>query len=164
MARAAKTVKVDNEQCEPKLSQAKPNNHLKIRIDDLNPARSDSERKRRSERASSNNASKDKEVARKISDALRGKPNPRKGIPLSDKACKNISDGRKGIKYSEEGKEKISQARSRDYYSGKRGVPSFSGLTHSDETKLKQRESALNRKRVKCPHCGKEGAVNTMVR
>ena len=35
MARAVKTLKVvDNEQCEPK-NQSKPNNHLKIRIDDL---------------------------------------------------------------------------------------------------------------------------------
>ena len=35
MARAAKTAKIDNEQSEPKLTNQKPNNHLKLRIDDL---------------------------------------------------------------------------------------------------------------------------------
>lgn len=131
---------------------------------ELNPAKSESERKRRSERASKNNPSKNKEVARKISEALLGKPNRRKGVPLSPQACNNISEGRKGIKYSQEGKEKISQVRSRDYHSGKRGVPSFSGLFHSDDTKYKQSQSALNRKRVNCPHCDKTVAVNTMNR
>lgn len=131
---------------------------------DLNPARNEIERKRRSERAISNNPSKNIEVAKKISDSLRGRPNPRKGIPRSPETCRKISDGRKGIKYSEEGKKKLSQSRSRDYHSGKRKMPSFSGRSHSDETKSKQSQSALNRKRVKCPYCDKEGAVNTMTR
>ena len=131
---------------------------------DLNPAKSESERKRRSIRVSQNNPSKNPETAKKISESLKGKPNKNKGIPLSDDAKKNISEGRVGIKYSEEGKTKIKEARIRDYYSGHRGVPSFTGMTHNDDTKEKQRNSALSRKRVTCPQCQKHGAVNVMVR
>lgn len=131
---------------------------------DLNPSKSPDERLRRSIRAKTNNPASNKDVAEKISKKLKGRPNPRKGIPLSEAARMNISNSRKGIKYSKEGKQKISEVRKRDYESGHRGVPSFKGLSHTDETKSKQRAAALNRKKVKCPHCGKEGAINVMNR
>ena len=43
-------------------------------------------------------------------------------------------------------------------------IGGFVGKVHSDETKEKQRLSALKRKRKVCPHCGKECSVNTYSR
>lgn len=132
---------------------------------DKNPSKMESRRKQMSERMSGeNNPSKNKDVALKISNSLKGKPSKLKGKKLSEEDRKRISDSRLGLKYSEEGKKKLSESRKRDYYKGKRGVPSFSGLNHSQETLEKMKNSAMNREKRPCKHCGKVCAVNILSR
>jgi hypothetical protein len=131
----------------------------------LNPASRVSQREATSERIKGdNNPSKRKEVAEKISKALTGRPSPLKGTQMSDEAKRNISNARIGISYSKEGKEKLSKIRKIHYEEGRRGVPSFYGLEHTPETILKMSQSAKNREKRACVHCGKICAVNILAR
>jgi hypothetical protein len=86
---------------------------------DLNPAKTEEERKKRSIRSKGDkNPAKRPEVREKMSLAQKGKSRPK--WKMSEEGKKNISKGRTGLKYSEEGKKKLSEARKRDYASGKR--------------------------------------------
>jgi hypothetical protein len=124
---------------------------------ELNPAHSPEEKRKRSIRsAGENNPAKRLDVREKISKKLLGKPSPHKGKKMSENGRKNISDGRIGIKYSDEGRKKLSSSRKLEYESGTRNVPSFTGMTHSDEYKLKMKESYLNRPKKVCSHCNTE--------
>lgn len=141
------------------------NNPIGFASGELNPSASPERRKQISEFVSGdNNPTKRPEVALAISLSLKGKPGTRKGIPNSEKARQNISKGRTGIKYSDEGRKKLSQVRKRDYDNGIRGVPSFKGLTHDDETLMKMSESAKAREKKECEHCGKICAINVFKR
>lgn len=72
----------------------------------------------------------------------------------------------KGKTVSEETKIKMSQAKSGENNpmhgttspnKGKYGKDSPRwGKSHSEETKLKQSQAAKNRKKIDCPHCGKQ--------
>lgn len=141
------------------------NQPIGFAIGSLNPATRETQRKATSNRVKGdNNPSKRKDVAEKISKALTGKPSPMKGTKMSIEARRNISNGRFGISYSKEGKEKLSRIRKIHYEEGRRGVPSFSGLQHSTETKSKMSESAKARQRRACKYCGKICAVNILSR
>lgn len=58
-----------------------------------------------------------------------------------DKLSKSVSNGRKGIKYSITGRQKLSESRKKQYKEGKRGIPTFEGKSHSQETKNKMSEA-----------------------
>ena len=72
---------------------------------------------------------------------------------MSEQGKKNISEARKGLKYSEEGKKKLSESRKRDYELGKRQVPDFTGMSHTEEYKNKMKDYYHNRPFKECPHC-----------
>lgn len=76
-------------------------------------------------------------IAAKISETLKGRPSPTKGMT-----------------FGEETRQKMSQAQT-----GERN--SFHGRRHDEETKMKMRRP---RRRVTCPDCGGEFAVNWATR
>ncbi len=118
----------------------------------LNPAHSSEEKKKRSERAKGeNNPSKRPEVREKMSISQKGKSKPK--WKMSEQGRKNISEARKGIKYSEEGKKKLSESRKKDYEMGKRKLPNFIGMTHTEEYKTKMKEYFHSRPLKECPYC-----------
>ena len=122
----------------------------------MNPACSDTERKKRSDRAKgNNNPAKREDVRMKMSLAQKGKPSCMKGKKMSDEGRKNISEARRGLKYSEEGKRKLSESRKKQYQEGRRDIPDFTGKTHSEETKKRMSESFHNREQKECPYCNK---------
>lgn len=63
--------------------------------------------------------SRSDETRRKISETLKGKPSPLKGVPRPEEVKRKMSESRKGIPRSEETKRKISEA-SRLYWQKKR--------------------------------------------
>lgn len=120
----------------------------------LNPAHTQEEKERRSLRAlGENNPTKRPEVRKKMSESQKGRPSLMKGKKMSEQGRKNISEARKGIKLSEEGRKKISEARKRDYESGKRDIPNFTGKSHSEEYKNRMKEYFHSRPKKECPHC-----------
>jgi hypothetical protein len=119
---------------------------------ELNPSHTPEEKKRRSERAKGdNNPAKRPEVREKMSFSQKGKSRPK--WVMSEQGKKNVSEARKGIKYSEEGKKKLSESRKRDYDMGKRKVPDFTGMSHTEKYKNKMKEYYHNRPLKECPHC-----------
>jgi hypothetical protein len=101
------------------------------------------------------------ETKRKLSEGRRGrkfgfrpddwKKNISKGLTgrkRSEKECKSISESQKGKIISDEHKKKLSIA-----FSGERNH--MWGNTHDDVAREKIRQSRLNCKKVKCPHCKK---------
>jgi hypothetical protein len=124
----------------------------------LNPAKSEEERKRRSLRSSGeNNPTKRPEVREKMSAAQKGKSRPK--WKMSEQGRKNISEARKNIKYSDEGRKKLSESRKKQYAEGKRKVPQYTGCKHSEESKKRMSEIALSRPILTCEHCGIKGKV-----
>lgn len=120
-----------------------------------NPAKSEGEKRRRSEMfTGDNNPAKRPEVREKISAAHKGRPSPHKGKTLSEAVRINMAAGRTGIKYSEEGKQKLSASRKRQYENGERMVPSFTGMKHTEDYKIRMSENAKNRNTITCEHCG----------
>lgn len=120
---------------------------------DLNPAKSEEERKNRSIRNSGeNNPAKRPEVRKKMSDSQKGKSRPK--WKMSEQGKKNVSEARKGIKYSEEGRKKLSESRKKQYAEGKRKLPDFTGKTHTDEYKQKMKDYYNSRPKITCEHCG----------
>jgi len=131
----------------------------------LNPAHTEKEKIKRSIRFKGiNNPSKRPEVRKKMSDAHKGKPSPIKGMKLSDEAKKNMADARVGLKFSEEGRKKLSWRRKQEYAEGLRKCPSFSGGSHSDETKKRMSEKSLNLPKIKCIHCNYENFARVIAR
>ena len=88
---------------------------------------------------------------------------PSKGHIKSEESRRRTSEklkGRKlalGFRHTEEHKQRISIERTGE------GNPMF-GKNHSEDTKQKMRESALNKPKVTCPHCNKIGSSHNMVR
>jgi hypothetical protein len=120
----------------------------------LNPAHNPEEKERRSKSfKGDNNPAKRPEVRKKMSESQKGIERPK--WKMSEEGKKNISESRKGIKYSEDGRKKLSESRKRDCESGKRDVPSFSGKTHTEESKKLLREHFEKRPLIECVHCGK---------
>lgn len=121
---------------------------------ELNPAKSESERTKRSLRATGElNPAKRPEVRKKMSEAQIGRPSPNKGVKMSEQGRKNISEARKGLKISDEGRQKLSESRLRDYAEGIRKPHTKSGWSHSEESKKMQAENARNRPKMKCMYC-----------
>lgn len=88
---------------------------------DLNPAKTEHERKKRSLRIQGeSNPAKREEIRKKMSDSQKGKPSKMKGKKMSEEGRKNISLARTGLRMSEEGRKKISESRKKDYATGKR--------------------------------------------
>ena len=105
------------------------------------------------------------EVRKKLSKALKGKPAPNKGIPMSEETKRKISErysGENAIWYgkhhTEESKEKIRQARTgtkasketREKMSKQRtnSMSYFYGHYHSEESKIKMSEAKKGEKSV----------------
>jgi hypothetical protein len=101
------------------------------------------------------------ETKRKLSEVKRGRKfgsrstewsqNISKGLTgrkRSAEECKSISEGQKGKILSDEHRKKLSIARS-----GEKNH--MWGNTHNDVAREKIRQSRLNCKKVKCPHCKK---------
>lgn len=120
---------------------------------DYNPGRRSDLRESSRIRFMNDNPSKREEVKKKISDSLKGRSSPLKGKKLTEEARLKISESRRGIKYSDEGRAKLSEARKKNVEQGKVKVPSFDGLSHSEETIERMRHNALNRQSIECPHC-----------
>lgn len=84
-------------------------------------------------------------IRKKISDKLKGRPSPNKGIPLTEEHKRKIGEKNKGRVKSEETRKKISMANSgeRSYLFGK---PSNNrGVTMSEETKQIRRMVILKK-------------------
>jgi hypothetical protein len=83
-----------------------------------------------------NNPTKREEVRKKMSESQKNstKNTHNKGKKLSDEARKNMSQARNGLKFSEQGKRKLSESRKKQYQSGERQMPNFTGKKHSEET------------------------------
>lgn len=100
------------------------------------------------------------ETRKKLSAASAGLNNPFYGKTHSVETRKIISEKTKGQRRSEEFCEKISKrvsGKGNPNYGGNYGMK---GKLHNEDTKQKQREAALNRKRVECPKCGTEVPIN----
>lgn len=122
------------------------NNSVGFALGDLNPSKSEEERKRRSLAIlGEGNPSKREEVRRKMSESQKGKPSKQIGRKRTEESKKRMSDARVGMKFSEEGKRKLSESRKKQVAAGERVLPSFVGKMHSDETKEKMRQAALKR-------------------
>ena len=131
------------------------NNPVGFASGDLNPAKTDDEKRRRSERVTGdNNPAKRAEVRKKMSEAQKGKPSHMKGRKHTEEARMNIAAARKGVTYSEEGRKKLSASRKRQYENGERILPTFLGCKHSEEHKNYISEKAKNRESITCEHCG----------
>jgi len=121
---------------------------------EYNPATNEEERARRSLRFKQNNPNNDPANIAKRAAKLKGRPSPTKGQSRTDQAKLNISEGRTGIRISDDGRKKLAASRRRQCANGERIIPSFKGGHHSDETKQQMSKIALNREKIKCPHCG----------
>lgn len=78
-----------------------------------------------------------------------------------------MSSINKGKKHTEESKEKIRIARSKQIItkeSIKKAADSNRGKKRSEEFKKRLSEISKNRPKVMCPHCGKVGIKNSMLR
>ena len=93
------------------------------------------------------------------------------GFKLSDEVKASISKRRRGVptlvkgqfKHSKETIERLKRPRSEEQKRNMR-VPhkAREPVLHTEDAKNKLREIALNRPKVKCPHCDKIGSSNTM--
>lgn len=103
------------------------------------------------------------ETRKKLSDAMLGDSHPYRGKNLSDdhknkisESCEGKKAWNKGMKgyscHSEEWKKSMSGD----------GNPNFGGI--SEQHRINISKSAKNRKRIICPHCGKEGDSTNMKR
>lgn len=82
----------------------------------------------------------------------------RKNYKHSEETKKKISAGNKGkqVTISQETKQKISDSL-KGRPNANKGKPAFNkGINHSSQTKEKIKLAALNRPKVKCPHCEKD--------
>lgn len=122
------------------------------------------------------------ELRKIISETSTGRPSVNKGIKLSDETKKKMSDAKKGkppnnkgkicknrgVKFSEERKNQLSSAMKEKMTDEKRKNNSIaqSGklLSPDHKAKISSTMSGIKRPIVICPHCGKEGAHNNMVR
>ncbi|GAI41407.1 unnamed protein product, partial [marine sediment metagenome] len=108
------------------------------------------------------------ETRKKMGEALKGRPSPRKGVHLSAETKRKLSEANKGYRHSEEAKRKISEAGKRRLCSketrekisnANRGKsPWITGKRHSEKTKRKISES--NRGKLG-PNKGKQLSTET---
>ena len=131
------------------------NNPVGFASGDLNPAKTESERAKRSERLKLNNPGQNPNAIRARMELIKSRPSPLKGIPKSEEAKQKLSESRTGIKISEEGRRKLSESRKRQYENGERKLPSFKGGKQTDDVKRFLADLAKNRKKTQCIHCGK---------
>lgn len=127
----------------------------------LNPNTRPENKEKARQRLLKDNPAKRIEVRKKMSAAQLGKPRKTLGKNLTDEHKRKISLGRTGIKYSKEGRQKLSLSRKADK---NRVLPSFIGRNHTEETKKKQSDSAVNRQRLICSYCGKDFKPHTFKR
>lgn len=73
-----------------------------------------------------------------------------KGNVITASTRRKISKANSGVKKTEAHKQKIKM--------------SLTGLTRTEESKQRYRESWVNREKIKCPHCKKEGSHSNMKR
>ncbi len=100
------------------------------------------------------------EAKKKIAEANKGNQNM-VGKKLSEEWKNNIGSGVKGEKNGMFGKTHTVEVRKRiGVATGKRRL----GSKHSEETIKKMSESAKNRKKLTCPHCGKSIVINVYKR
>lgn len=136
----------------------------------MNPAKDNSERKKRSERVSGDgNPAKMLEVRIKISRSLKRRFLEKENHPMFGKfhteTSKNkIRDSKIGSCASPETKLKLSDINRNRVLSGKNPDFTMKGKNHSVEAKARMAKAQQNRQRKICPYCGKESAVNTYAR
>lgn len=122
---------------------------------DLNPAKTELERAKRSERLKLNNPGQNPNAIRARMEAIKSRPSPLKGTQKTEEAKQKLSNARTGIKISEEGRRKLSESRKRQYENGERVLPSFKGGKQTEDVKQFLSILAKNREKIQCPHCGK---------
>lgn len=122
---------------------------------DLNPAKTEVERAKRSARLKANNPGQNPNAVRARLAKIKSRPSPTKGISRSEEDKQKISIGRTGIKISDEGRRKLAESRKRQYENGERIIPSFKGGKQTDDVKQLLSDLAKHREKKQCLHCGK---------
>ena len=133
----------------------------------LNPANQPEQKAKSKERFTLNNPSKNPETRQKQIARLTGRTatgKRAKGYKMTAEERYNMSESRKKVKYSDEGCKKLSDSRKAQIERGERTPPSFAGRSHTEESKSKNRQKALDRLKMLCPHCGVEAKPHTFKR
>ena len=108
---------------------------------------------------------KSEECKKKISIAKRGYIATEETKAKLREACSGENNGMYGKNHTEESKAKMKKsAEGRIISEETKNKMSISstGVLHTEESKAKMRMIALNREKVKCPYCGKEGDIGNM--
>jgi hypothetical protein len=133
----------------------------------LNPSHREDIKYKSSIRFLENNPMKNghtEDTKKKISLSVTGKNNPFFGKTHSKKTKLKISEKTLGRMFDIDAKQKMSKSAKRSYELGREPTKFWSGKKHSQETISKMSNSAKNRKRIVCNHCGQTTAVNTFSR
>lgn len=134
-------------------------------IGDKNPNRQESAKERLRERFLGDlNPMRRDDVRLKNSLSQRGNIPPNKGKPHTEETKQKISRSKTGSKMSEEGRRKLSESRKRQFANGERIPPSWLGRQHTEQTKERMRNSAIEKPKIRCPHCGTECKPHTYKR
>lgn len=134
-------------------------------IGNLNISHRESVKSKLRERMIMNNPMKkghSEETKNKIRNAVTGNKNPFYGKNHTEETKEKISNANMGKIWNDEQRKNLSEVRKKQF-DGKR--PSYLICTsHTKETKEKIKNSAINRKKISCPHCHKSIAPHVAKR
>ena len=99
------------------------------------------------------------ETKKRNSEASKGEKNGFFGKTHTEEIRKKISEANKGRMPTDNTRKLASERWTGDKHPNWGGKQSR-GRIHSEATKQKQKESALDRPKLICPHCSKESAIN----
>jgi hypothetical protein len=102
------------------------------------------------------------EAKEKIRTAMLGSKNPFFGKKHTTETKNIMKEKRTGHKWTQEQKRNLSETRKKQF--GNKRPEYLICIAHSEQTKEKIRQSAINRQKVECPHCSIKCAPHTAKR